>query len=332
LSGRAWDKQTEYGHGDARYSSAIPISKLQLRMKQRFLYLFDFGDQHEFDVQLIEASREPPREHYPRIIEQHGKMPSQYPNWDDESEEEGDEVEEDKFDALNQLEAKTKQAHSSFRVGDCVRVKDGVQDPDFGGDIGGWQGRISSIDPSEDQVLVLIHWDSITLKQMPVAMIEQCEEQGSDWAEMALSADEVEPAKPRDTERDVTKIKEQLSNPHGWAALGEEGKRIQKVLADVDADDGMEALDAWEEHLDENLRFPFEAEVTEFQERGPLRTGTKVVVTGLADATDELYGIIVEVKEGRRKPAFPLCDLEATDKKSVNYQLVKDYAIWFANR
>jgi Plasmid pRiA4b ORF-3-like protein/SEC-C motif len=86
LSGRAWDKQTEYGHGDARHSSGMQIGNLRLRLKQRFLYLFDFGDQHEFDVQLIETSPEPPRERYPRVIEQHGKMPLQYPDWDDESE------------------------------------------------------------------------------------------------------------------------------------------------------------------------------------------------------------------------------------------------------
>ncbi len=225
-----------------------------------------------------------------------------------------------------------KQAHSDFRVGDCVRVKDGVQDPDFGADIGGWQGRISNIDPSGSEISVSIQWDSITLQQMPVTMIEQSEEQGLDWAEMALSANEVEPAKPRDAEHDVAEVKAKLSSQHGWAALGEEGKRIQKVLAGVDADDEMEALGAWEEHLDANLRLPFEAEVAEFQERSPLRTGAVIIVTGIADVTDEMYGIIVEVKEGRRKLAFPLCDLEATDKKSANYQLVKDYAVWFANR
>lgn len=225
-----------------------------------------------------------------------------------------------------------KQAHSDFRVGDCVRVKGGVQDPDFGADIGGWQGRISNIDPGGDEILVSIQWDSITLQQMPVAMIEQCEERGLDWAEMALSANEVEPAKPRDAEDDVAEVKAKLSSQHGWATLGEEGKRIQKVLAGVDADDEMEALGAWEERLDANLRFPFEAEVAEFQERGPLRTGAVIIVTGIADATDEMYGIIVEVKEGRRKLAFPLCDLKAMDKQSANYQLVKDYAIWFANR
>jgi hypothetical protein len=38
---------------------------------------------------------EPAREHYPRIIERHGKMPPQYPNWEDESEGEDDWEEED---------------------------------------------------------------------------------------------------------------------------------------------------------------------------------------------------------------------------------------------
>lgn len=224
------------------------------------------------------------------------------------------------------------QIHSSYRIGDCVRVKAGIKDPDFGTAIGGWQGRISNIDKSNDETLVSIQWDSVTLKIIPVAMIEQCEEQGLDWAEMALGANDVEPAKPRDTENDVAKIKAQLSSQHGWMSLGEEGKRIQKVLAAMEADDDLDEFGAWEEHLEKNLRYPFEAVIAELLERGPLHVGDKVVVTGNADATDEKYGIIVDVRVGRRKYAFPLCDLEATDKKSPNYQLVKDYAIWFANR
>jgi hypothetical protein len=32
-----------------------------------------------------------------------------------------------------------------FNINDIVTVKPGVQDPDFGGDIGGWQGRITEI-------------------------------------------------------------------------------------------------------------------------------------------------------------------------------------------
>ncbi len=69
------------------------------------------------------------------------------------------------------------QTHSSYRIGDCMRVKAGTKDPDFGTAIGGWQGRISNIDTSGDGTLcvVSIQWDSVTLKNMPVAMIEECE-------------------------------------------------------------------------------------------------------------------------------------------------------------
>ena len=226
------------------------------------------------------------------------------------------------------------QTRSVYRIGDGVRVKPGIKDPDFGTAIGGWQGRVSNIDASEKETpcVVSIQWDSMTLKNMPATMIEQCEEQGLDWAEMALSANEVEPAKPRDNERDVAKIKEQLSNRYGWVSLGGEGRRIQKVLAATEDDEDLDECGAWEEYLDKNLRYPFEAVIAESQEREPLRDGDRVIVTGNTDATDEMYGIIVDVRVGKRKYALPLCDLEATDKKSPNYQLVKDYALWFANR
>jgi hypothetical protein len=87
MSGQAWDEATEYSRGpDARHSSNERISRLPLRMKQRFLYLYDYGDQHEFDVQLIATSAETPRGRYPKMVEQHGEMPPQYPDWDDEGE------------------------------------------------------------------------------------------------------------------------------------------------------------------------------------------------------------------------------------------------------
>ncbi len=41
LSGRAWDKETEYSPRKARYHSHTKIKNLPLRLKQHFLYLFD---------------------------------------------------------------------------------------------------------------------------------------------------------------------------------------------------------------------------------------------------------------------------------------------------
>ncbi|MEM9213628.1 MAG: hypothetical protein AAGD25_04705 [Cyanobacteria bacterium P01_F01_bin.150] len=66
-----------------------------------------------------------------------------------------------------------------IKVGDSVAVRTGVNNPDFGTDIGGWQGRVSEIN-SESQI-ALIDLDSITLKNMPDAYITKCEEDGLGW-------------------------------------------------------------------------------------------------------------------------------------------------------
>ncbi len=216
-----------------------------------------------------------------------------------------------------------------FKVGDSVIVKAGVLDPDLGTDIGGWQGRISEIEPQSN--LIGIDWDSITLKQIPDSVIDKCEESGWDWTRMSLSSTEVELTQPQDTEEDVAAIIEQIESQHRWSYLGEEGKGIQAVLADVDPDDEMAAFEAWKEHLEKVLSFPFEAVVDEFQERGPLRAGDKVTVQSLADVVG-LYGILVKVKHKRRRADFPLCDLEATEPNSSNYRFLRDYVVWFANR
>lgn len=47
---------------------------------------------------------------------------------------------------------------------------------------------------------------------------------------------------------------------------------------------------------------------------------------------DESYGIIVHVRRNRERYEFPLCDLEATDADSPNYQPLNDYVVWYANR
>lgn len=222
----------------------------------------------------------------------------------------------------------TERTHD-FNVGDSVVVKPGIMDPDFGVEIGGWQGRVSEGLCIEG--MVLIRWDSVTLQNMPDSMIERCEEQGLDWTEMVLEARDVELTNPRDTEEDVARTIKRLSKKHTWSFLGEEGRRIGKILAGVDRHDEMAALAAWEDHLTKSLVFPFEAEISEYQERGPLQAGDRVAVKGIS-GVDDLYGIIVRLRYGRRRYDFPLCDLEVTDERSPNYQLVMDYAVWFANR
>lgn len=219
----------------------------------------------------------------------------------------------------------------NLKVGDSAVIKPDVKDPDTGANIGGWQGRISDFNECEDETTIGILWDSVTLKKMPHSMIEHCEGEGLDWREMYVGADDVKPSPARDTEEDVEDAIEEIESQTAWLSLGEEGKRIQKVLAGIDPDDTMEILEAWEKHLREKLKFPFEAEVSEHVSRSPLRIGARVTVKAIS-GVDDPYGIFVEVTKDRSSYEFTLCDLEATDRKSKNYQLLRDYVVWYANR
>jgi hypothetical protein len=217
-----------------------------------------------------------------------------------------------------------------FKIGQVVRINDGVKDEDFDEEIGGWHGRIREIDAGNQ--LILIEFDSITLRNMPIEYVERCEEEGMSWAEYYIGFDDVMPVEPRDTKTDVKAAAGELAAQAGWAYLGEEGRAINAVLADIDIDDEMAQMEAWYDYFEEVLSFPFRAVVDEFQERGsPLRAGDRVHVLGLADA-DDLYGVLVNVKRQFSKLVFPLCDLKALDETSPNYDPVYLYALWFANR
>lgn len=218
---------------------------------------------------------------------------------------------------------------TKVQLGDAVIVKPNIEDPDLSINIGGWQGRVSEINEKDN--LICIDWDSLTLKQIPAETIDQCEEEGLDWARMYLHPEEVERTRARDRENDVEEVIEMLESKHGWSYLGEEGKRIQAVLDKAENGSEWAAYEAWEAHFEQVLNFPFEAEVSEWQEKGSLRTGDEVKVLGI-EGSEELYGILVSLRRERRKYVFPLCDLEVVDKSSSNYQSVKDYAVWFANR
>jgi Calcium binding len=221
------------------------------------------------------------------------------------------------------------KASSQYHIGDSVIVKPDVHDPDLGLVIGGWQGTISEI--SDEYNTVCIDWDSYTLQAMPASVIDDCEAKGLSWSQMYLEVTDVEAAPRRDTPAMVAQVVEQLGSQHGWSYLGEEGRYIQSVIGEIDHDDTWEILEAWDEHFQQVLHFPFAAEIAEPQERGPLRTGAHLIVEGLTDI-DDLRGVIVRVKHQRNIHHFPLCDLQVSDQRSPNYAPVRAYVVWFANR
>src|SRR5262249_19125256 len=134
----------------------------------------------------------------------------------------------------------------NLKEGDSVIVKPGVKDPDTDKNISGWQGRISDISEDDGESIASIHWDSVTLKKMPLSMIEYCEDEGLDWREMRLGVSDVKPASPRDAEEDVEKAIEEIESQTAWLFLGEEDKRIQQVLAGIATQEPKQIMEDWE--------------------------------------------------------------------------------------
>ena len=88
MSGRSRDRRTEIGSpwsDTRRHTHQVEIGSLDLRPGNTFLYFFDYGDSHEFDVRVQAANPSAPKGAYPRVVAQQGKSPPQYPNYDEET-------------------------------------------------------------------------------------------------------------------------------------------------------------------------------------------------------------------------------------------------------
>lgn len=104
-----------------------------------------------------------------------------------------------------------KSFEIDYVEGNAVFVKNGIKDPDFGTDISGWCGIADSIyDNGEGQILVEIHWDSITLNNIEILQIIECDKQQMDWHRMVLRAEEVQRSEIRDSVEEVERIKKEI--------------------------------------------------------------------------------------------------------------------------
>ncbi|MBI3971939.1 MAG: plasmid pRiA4b ORF-3 family protein [Chloroflexi bacterium] len=91
MSGQRWDRLTEivrpYDEAEPPTGDEVTLANLELQPGQKFLYIFDFGDElrHELEVQSVSpAPAKIGKREFPRIVETHGKAPPQYPSWDGE--------------------------------------------------------------------------------------------------------------------------------------------------------------------------------------------------------------------------------------------------------
>jgi len=96
---------------------------------------------------------------------------------------------------------------------------------------------------------------------------------------------------------------------------------------------------SWESWLRKNLVFPFTVERMEdadepnpfdMAEPEPFQVG-HIMEAIEFEKIDDFHGILLIVKNENTIGRIPLCDVEVTSKKNVNYWPVREYVVWFAN-
>jgi hypothetical protein len=238
-----------------------------------------------------------------------------------------------------------------IKTGDSVRVKPGVKDPDYEYDISGWQGRVTHIDTDEGK-FIEIAWDSITLDQMPVELIETSIEEGFDYYLMWLNENEVDLTEPRDKQQAVDERINALNEQFGYISPDEQSKNIAQILDSKDLSVSEENLDKFFDYLSEHIEYPclltgaedfsweepylfgvFDQEEYERLKKKRASYTNHFKLVKLEDIIDDLRGILVKVKRIGDKKVFvlPLWDLKTVDRKDKNHQLIEDYSFWMSN-
>jgi Calcium binding len=228
--------------------------------------------------------------------------------------------------------SQAKKAQAKFVVGDAVRVRSGVTDPDFP-DIphGGWAGKITAVEEG-DPSLYLIRWSQETLRNMHSVYRKRCERDGLDHEEIRLGEHELEAdaGGPVILEQPTKIITPPLS-------MKDQDDQIRAVfgltrddlLPEVDED----SLRTYYKHLAAKLKFPVEA--TWAKEIGLGEVTEKVSILALGGFEDDpwiddMYGILCKARMSRGEGELPLAEMEKVNGKP-NKQLVEDYAYWFWN-
>ena len=89
--------------------------------------------------------------------------------------------------------SKGDKPESPIKIGDNVKVKEGIKDPDDEEySIAGWQGWVVEVydenlsAENAENLQFMVSWDSLTLKNIPRTRLIELEREGYDWTMMCL--------------------------------------------------------------------------------------------------------------------------------------------------
>jgi len=221
------------------------------------------------------------------------------------------------------------QITEKIEIGESVKVKKGIKDPDLKRfDMTDWQGRVLSFDKNNEtgELLFLIQWDSITLKQLPDKFVTDSVAKGYDFSKMTLGESDVLKTIERDKVFDVQQMIEIIEEAHSWDDCGEQGKRIKSVISQCE--NSFALIDTWFEHLENNVELPCKV-IYIGDSTKELRYKAEIIWNGILDSDDDC-GVIGCGKLNRKFVNFPLCDVKPENITPKN-QALDDYCVWFAN-
>jgi hypothetical protein len=217
-----------------------------------------------------------------------------------------------------------------FTIGDRVRVKSGVKDPDFPDmPLGGWTGTVIEIMEHKGQMNCVFKLDDRTLASLHPVYRKRCERDGLDWETMGVGEDEIE----IDDETEVA-IEQPAEIKTPPLSMDDQDDRIREVFG-LTHDDPLpqvspETLMTYCEYLSVHLKFPI---LTSHWEKSGAFTSKKVSVpiTKLEAPVEEefdeecgLFGIGIGQED---EIEIPLESIELK-KKDPNYCLISDYTYW----
>jgi Plasmid pRiA4b ORF-3-like protein len=90
LTGRIFDSPVKYelfadtGESEARSVKRTQIVKAFPAVGAKMTFLYDYGDNWQFRIEVIGKNRKEPGVRYPRLLTAIGEAPEQYPEMDDE--------------------------------------------------------------------------------------------------------------------------------------------------------------------------------------------------------------------------------------------------------
>jgi hypothetical protein len=219
-----------------------------------------------------------------------------------------------------------------FKVGDKVRVKSGVKDPDFPEmPLGGWTGSIIEIIEHKGQINCVFELDKRTLASVHPIYKQRCEIDGLDYKFMGLVQEDIEldDGTPRAIEQPNAIVARPLSSD-------DQDDRVRMVFGlthdDFVPDVNPKNLHAYYRYLLAHLTLPFRAK---YRRQTGLYSSklVRLTVTRLVDVgqyeVEESYGLIGFAKELGGSVEFPLKDVESIEDRA-NDALIGDYCYWLA--